>query len=229
MSAAVGVGVFSAVLASVVSVKMMDFFVKRHYGPAGEELVHVDDLSGGKGYDIMRYRRIREGSVPQRILSSLLDGGKNGVELGFVIIQGILVICTCVMMLVFGPGDQGYTGKAYEGIALLPYLGKQLDFLLQPLFGFSSPEAIAFPCTAIGAVGAALGIVPGFLEKGLINANDIAVFTAMGMTWSGYLSTHVSMLDALDARPLTGKAILSHTVAGICGGIIAHWLFVLLI
>jgi hypothetical protein len=51
----------------------------------------------------------------------------------------------------------------------------------------------------------------------------------MGMTWSGYLSTHVSMLDALDARPLIGKAILSHTIAGLCGGIIAHWIFVLVV
>jgi hypothetical protein len=229
MSAAVGVGVGSACLASVISVKLMDFFAKRYYGPAGEELVPVDAASGDDHYDILRYRKIREGNVAQRVLSSLLDGGKTGVELGFVITPGILVICTTVMLLVFGPGEQGYSGKAYEGIALLPFLGKHLEFLLQPLYGFSSPEAIAFPCTAIGAVGAALGIVPGFLEKGLINANDIAVFTAMGMTWSGYLSTHVSMLDALNARPLIGKAILSHTIAGLCGGIIAHWLFVLLV
>ena len=36
----------------------------------------------------------------------------------------------------------GYTGAAYEGIGLLPWIGRKLTFVLQPLFGFSSPEAI---------------------------------------------------------------------------------------
>ena len=53
--------------------------------------------------------------------------------------------------------------------------------------------------------------------------------TAMGMCWSGYLSTHVGMMDALDARHLTGKAIISHTIGGICAGISAHFIFMLLI
>ena len=51
----------------------------------------------------------------------------------------------------------------------------------------------------------------------------------MGMTWSGYLSTHVSMMDALGCRDLTGKAILSHTVAGLSAGVVAHWLFIILV
>lgn len=51
----------------------------------------------------------------------------------------------------------------------------------------------------------------------------------MGMCWSGYLSTHVGMMDALDARHLTGKAIISHTIGGICAGISAHFIFMLLI
>jgi hypothetical protein len=47
------------------------------------------------------------------------------------------------------------------------------------------------------------------------------------MCWSGYLSTHASMMDSLECKPLIGKAILSHTAGGLCAGIAAHWLFVL--
>jgi hypothetical protein len=80
--------------------------------------------------------------------------------------------------------------------------------------------------TAMGAVGAALGLVPTFQESGLIDGNAIAVFTAMGMCWSGYLSTDTAMLDALGYRELTPKTILAHTIGGLCAGIVAHWLFV---
>ena len=48
--------------------------------------------------------------------------------------------------------------------------------------------------------------------------NDIAVFTAMCMCWSGYLSTHVAMMDSLHCSDMTGKAIFSHTIGGLAGG-----------
>lgn len=162
-----------------------------------------------------------------RILNSLLDGGKSGVDLGLAIIPGVLIISTFVMMFTFGPGENGYTGAAYEGIALLPALAEKIDFVFEWLFGFTSPELVAFPMTALGAVGAALGLVPTFQESGLIDGNAIAVFTAMGMCWSGYLSTHTAMLDSLGYRELTSKAIIAHTIGGLAAGIIAHWLFVL--
>lgn len=162
-----------------------------------------------------------------RILNSLLDGGKSGVDLGLAIIPGVLIISTFVMMFTFGPGENGYTGAAYEGIALLPALAEKIGFVFDWLFGFTSPELVAFPMTALGAVGAALGLVPTFQESGLIDGNAIAVFTAMGMCWSGYLSTHTAMLDSLGYRELTSKAIIAHTIGGLAAGIIAHWLFVL--
>lgn len=162
-----------------------------------------------------------------RILNSLLDGGKSGVDLGLAIIPGVLIISTFVMMFTFGPGENGYTGAAYEGIALLPALAEKIGFVFEWLFGFTSPELVAFPMTALGAVGAALGLVPTFQESGLIDGNAIAVFTAMGMCWSGYLSTHTAMLDSLGYRELTSKAIIAHTIGGLAAGIIAHWLFVL--
>jgi rod shape determining protein RodA len=111
-------------------------------------------------------------------------------------------------------------------LGFLPAIAEKLDFLFYWLFGFESPELVAFPMTSLGAVGAALGLVPKFQASGLIDGNAIAVFTAMGMCWSGYLSTHTAMLDSLGYRELTSKAIIAHTVGGLCAGIVAHWLFV---
>lgn len=162
----------------------------------------------------------------------MLEGGKSGVTLGLDIIPGVIVITTIVMLLTKGPsivdGNAVYLGVAYEGVALLPRLGQLFSPILQPLFGFQSPEAIAFPFTSLGSVGgAAMGLVGPFLKEGLIGANEIAVYTAMGMCWSGYLSTHVGMMDALGTRQLASKAIASHTVGGIAAGVFAHYAFML--
>jgi hypothetical protein len=40
---------------------------------------------------------------------------------------------------------------------------------------------------------------------------------------SGYLSTHVAMMDTLKCSHLTGKAILCHTIGGLCAGVAANW------
>lgn len=77
--------------------------------------------------------------------------------------------------------------------------------------------------------GASISLIPSLVDAGLANAHDIAVFTAMCMCWSGYLSTHVAMMDCLKERDLTGKAILAHTIGGICAGIAANLLFTVLI
>ena len=161
-------------------------------------------------------------------MDALLEGGHNGVKMGVSIIPGVLIICTVVMMLINGPSVDGtYTGSAYEGIRLIPMIAEKLNFVLNPLFGFSSPEAIAVPVTALGAAGASLGLVATLADQGLVNAGDIAVFTAMCMCFSGYLSTHASMMDSLHCKELIGKAITSHTIGGLCAGIAAHWLYVL--
>ena len=47
----------------------------------------------------------------------------------------------------------------------------------------------------------------------------------MCMCWSGYLSTHVAMMSSLKVNKLTGKAILSHTIGGLCAGVAANWIF----
>jgi hypothetical protein len=213
------VGLVGAIIGSIISVRLMLHYSKKLYGD--EELNIVDDSQ----YDFLQYREIRQGTFLQRALDSILEGGKSGVEMGMAIIPGVLIICSIVMILTNGPGPNGYTGTAYEGVELLPLIAERFQFIIQPLFGFSSPEAIAFPITSIGAVGAALTLLPDFIENNLIGARDIAVFTAIGMCWSGYLSTHVAMMDQLDSRELTGKAILSHTIGGVVAGIAANLIY----
>ena len=222
---AVLVGNLGAVVGSIVSTRLMLRQTAKIYGKDAE--VECEGESGPV-IDIHHYRRIHRGNVGTRFIDALLEGGKSGVDMGLSIIPGVLIICTLVMMLTNAAPEGGFTGAAYEGIGLLPWLGEKIDFILMPLFGFSSAEAIAVPITALGAAGAAISIVENLVQHGLANAHDIAVFTAMCMCWSGYLSTHVAMMDSLKCHDLTGKAILSHTIGGLCAGIFANWCYQLL-
>ena len=219
------IGLVGAFIGSMVSTRIAQRLILKKHPEFDEYIVPQKDETGGEQ---VAETHVADQGLFLRILNSLLDGGKSGVELGLAIIPGVLIISTFVMMLTFGPGENGYTGAAYEGIALLPAIAEKLDFLFYWLFGFESPELVAFPMTSLGAVGAALGLVPKFQASGLIDGNAIAVFTAMGMCWSGYLSTHTAMLDSLGYRELTSKAIIAHTVGGLCAGIVAHWLFVVM-
>ena len=219
------IGNVGAILGSIISVRLMLIETRKYYGDeADEPAIEMDEADETSD----KVRIIRDGNMFQRVLDTVLEGGKTGVEMGLAIIPGVLIVCTFVMMLTFKMPAGGYTGAAYEGVGFLPWLGEKLTFILEPLFGFHSAEAIAFPITALGAVGGAISLVPEFLKNGLIGANDIAVFTAMGMCWSGYLSTHIGMMDALGVRKLSSKAIVSHTIGGLAAGVIAHYLFVLL-
>jgi len=219
------IGNVGALIGSIVSTRLMLRQTSKIYGK--EEMCVQDNDTG---FDMMNYREIRDGSVGERFIGAMLEGGASGVQMGLAIIPGVLIICTLVLMLTNGPSASGvYTGAASEGIALLPWIGEKLQFILVPLFGFQSPEAIAFPITSLGAAGAAIGLVPEMLKNGLIGGNEIAVFTAMGMCWSGYLSTHVAMMDGLKCRELTGKAIVSHTFGGLTAGISAHFIYLLIL
>ena len=216
-------GNLGAVVGSIVSTRLLLRSSKKLYGT---ETLALSPREMGQLTDAERQRK--KGFM-LRLLDSLLNGGKNGVELGLGIVPGVLVICTVVMMLTYGPSASGaYTGGAYEGIGLLPKLGDRLQFLFKPLFGFTSSACVSVPITALGSAGASLGMVPELLREGAAGANDIAVFTGMCMCWSGYLSTHVSMMDMLHCNELAAKSILCHTLGGLCAGVAAHWLFVLL-
>ncbi|MDL2315025.1 hypothetical protein LJC16_02065 [Bacteroidales bacterium OttesenSCG-928-C19] len=213
------IGLAGAVVGSIVSTRLMQrFILKAHPNFKNEEAVGGDEEQiSFKSKD----------GIFLRFLNAILDGGKTGVDLGLAIIPGVLIISTFVMMITFGPSVDGtYTGGAYEGIAALPFLAGKINFIFEWLFGFQSPELLAFPITSLGAVGAALGLVPRLQAEGLIDGNAIAVFTAMGMCWSGFLSTHTAMLDSMGFRSLTSKAIIAHTIGGLCAGVAAHWIFV---
>lgn len=224
---AVLIGTLAAVVGSVISVRLMQYFTKKEYGVDAMVVAETDD--GKECFDVLLFREIRKGNRLQRFMEALLDGAKEGLSMSLLAIPGVATICTVVMMLTNGPGIGGlYTGSAYEGIAVLPIIGGYLNVVLGPLLGFQDPSAIVFPLTSLGAVGAAMGTVPQLLKDGKIGANEIAVFTAMGMCWSGYLSTHVAMMEAIGARKMTMKAILSHTIGGFLAGVVAHFLFLIL-
>ena len=217
------VGLVGACIGSIVSTRLMQRFTLKSFPELDAPVCE------GTG-DEQQISFKSEGSVFMRFLNSLLDGGKDGVGIGFAIIPGVLCISTIVMMLTFGPsGEQGqYMGVAYEGVPVITWLAEKVQFIFDWLFGFKNGALISFPITALGAVGAAIGLVPRFIAEGIIDNNAIAVFTAMGMCWSGFLSTHTAMLDSLGYRKLIGKAIGAHTIGGLITGISAHWLFVLL-
>ena len=217
------VGLLGAVIGSIISTRLMQRFTLKAYPEMDSPVTEEEGTEQNISFK-------SEGNIFQRFLNAMLDGGKSGVGIGVAIIPGVLCISTLVMMLTFGAGGENgeYTGAAYEGVPVITWLADKVNVVFFWLFGFDSGELVGFPITALGAVGAALGLVPTFDAAGIIDNNAIAVFTAMGMCWSGYLSTHTAMLDSLGYRNLIGKAITAHTIGGLCAGIAAHWLFVLL-
>ena len=237
------VGFFGTMCGCVIATRLMQYFTLKMYpNYRHEDATAVTNYTGGEALPDVSFtqegdEKKQDTSLFVRVLNALLDGGKDGVSIGLAIIPGVLIISTLVMMLTFGGTAEGvdemgneiivYTGGAFQGTQLLPWLAGKLSFVFEWLFGFTAPELVAFPITALGAVGAALGLVPGFIAEGWVDGNAIAVFTAIGMCWSGYLSTHTAMLDTLGYRRLTSKAILAHTIGGLVAAILAHWLFVL--
>ena len=248
-------GFFGAMCGCVIATRLMQFFTIKMYpsfkfedaiSPEGQKPSvgeNVDAVTQDELYEesLRDASGVKEskGSIFVHVLNSLLDGGRDGVTIGLAIIPGVLIISTLVMMLTFGGSVEGidpngneivvYTGSAYEGTQLLPWLASKISFVFEYLFGFTAPELISFPITALGAVGAALGLIPEFTSKGIIDGNAIAVCTAMGMCWSGYLSTDAATLDSLGYRTLVPKAFLSTFIGGICAGIITHWTYVIVI
>lgn len=225
-------GILGAVIGSIVSTRLMQRLTLKAFPeldtPVIDEPEDTSEASRKLEGDEQQITYKSEGSPFMRFLNGILDGGKEGVSIGLAIIPGVLVISTLVMMMTFGPsGENGtYLGVAYEGVPIITKLADKINVVFYWLFGFQFPQLISFPITALGAVGAALGLVPKFIAQGIIDSNAIAVFTAMGMCWSGYLSTHTAMLDSLGYRKLIGKAIAAHTIGGLVAGIAAHWMHV---
>lgn len=213
--ASVLIGNIGVVIGSIVSVRLMLYFTR-------------DDKKENtvQSPPDINTREIRSGGIGSRFINALMDGGKTGVNMGISIIPGVLIICTFVIMLSFNAGENGYTGGAYEGIGLMPQIGNKFKFILKPLLGFDSDIALSVPLTALGSAGAAISLIPGMLASGNITGDNIAVFTAICMCWSGYLSTHIAMMDALGTPEKSGKAIISHTIGGLVAGISAHLIYI---
>ncbi|MCR5064977.1 MAG: nucleoside recognition domain-containing protein, partial [Bacteroidales bacterium] len=142
------VGLLGAFIGSVISTRLMQRLTLKSYPeldcPVTEEEGTEQNISFKS-----------EGSVFQRFLNAMLDGGKSGVGIGVAIIPGVLCISTIVMMLTFGPsGANGeYTGAAYEGVPVITWLADKVNFIFYWLFGFESGALVGFPITALGAVG----------------------------------------------------------------------------
>ena len=218
------VGLFGAFCGSVISTRLMQRSCLKAY----PELDAPVNEKGQKEFELVPEEE-KNKSVFMRFLDAILDGGKNGVELGLQIIPGVLIITTAVIMLTFGAGPDGvYNGGASQGVPVLPWLAEKIHWVFEWLFGFEDMRLIAFPMTALGAVGAALGLLPTFNAAGILDGNAIAVFTAIGMCWSGFLSTHTAMLDSLGYRKVISKALVAHAIAGLCAGVIAHFLYLLI-
>ena len=219
------IGLFGAFCGSIISTRMMQHACRKAWKAEMEEPVLV------ASQEELAEERIESGKkdgIFMRFLNALLDGGKNGVELGLQIIPGVLIITTAVIMITFGAGPDGvYTGASSQGVPILPWLAGKIHWVFEWLFGFDHMELIAFPMTALGSVGASLGLLPSFDKAGFLDGNAIAVCTAIGMCWSGFLSTHTAMLDSLGWRKAISKALGSHAVAGLCAGIIAHFTYML--
>jgi hypothetical protein len=79
----------------------------------------------------------------------------------------------------------------------------------------------------LGSVGAAVAMVPKFLESGIVGAKEICVFTAIGICMAGFLSTHVGMMDGIKERDLTNVAIVTHLAGSLSAGVFGHALFLL--
>ena len=217
------VGFVGAICGSIISTRLMQRSCLKDY----PELDSPVSATLEEGFPELEEKQKKD-SVFMRFLNAILDGGKNGVELGLQIIPGVLIITTAVIMITFGPGEGGvYDGSSSQGVPILPWLAEKIHWVFEWLFGFKDMELIAFPMMALGAVGASLGLLPTFNAAGILDGNAIAVFTAIGMCWSGFLSTHTAMLDSLGYRKVISKALGAHTIAGLCAGVIAHFLYLL--
>lgn len=219
-------GLVGAIIGSIIATRLMQRLVLKECPQyKDEDVISSDETTERTPYET--HPDDPRQTLFVRVLDALLDGGKSGVEVGLAIIPGVLIISTLVMTLTFGtdPDTGTYTGEAYQGTELLPLLAGKAGFVLKWLFGFNASELVAFPITALGTVGAALGLIPEMMSKGIIDSNAIAVFTAMGMCWSGFLSADAATLDSLGYRHFISRSFTCTFIGGIAAGIVTHWLF----
>lgn len=213
------IGLFSALVGSVISVHLMSRHTRKYYKISKEEWKADRSFKN----DYVDAPRKANPATFERVLNTMLDGAKSGIAMGRDIFPCAVTIAIIILMCVWGPGEGGvYDGSACQGLNLLPRIGEVLLPVTKVLFGFQDGLDIIFPMTSIAACGAAMGLVPAMKAAGTLCANDIAVFVAMGMCWSGYLANVAGMMEALKERKFTTAVIITHTIGGLCAGIVAH-------
>ncbi len=148
------------------------------------------------------------------------------MDVGLAIIPGVITICTLVMMLTNGASAAELTpvplmkeSLSFHGLerSLNSSYHRFLDSQMHPESPFRSRHSV-LPVPQSDWYRTWQKPEPS-------SPIDVAVFTAMCMCWSGYLSIHVAMMSSLKVNKLTGKAILSHTIGGLCAGVVANWIF----
>jgi len=214
------IGKLGALVGSIVSVRLM----LRHTAKAFGTTENATEDTYAQ-FDIINYRITREGTLFNRFMETILSGGHRGVKMGLSIAPGVLIICTIILILTNGASDYGFTGGAFEGVGLIPAIGEMLSFIITPLFGFSDTSAIAIPMTALGSAGASMGLIPVMVADGTIISRDVAVIVGMIMCWSGFMSTHLAMMENLGFPKLAGRSILYHTIAGVAAGVSANVIY----
>ena len=105
------IGLLGAFVGCIVSTRLMQRFVVKAY----PRFLEQNAIEGSAKFAAKEDEvEVEEKSKFIRTLNALLDGGRTGVDVGFAIIPGVLIISTLVMILTFGPSIDGtYTGAAY--------------------------------------------------------------------------------------------------------------------
>ncbi len=113
------IGNLGAIVGSIVSVRLMAYQIQKSGYFNNKVSLKPNALKEDSSQED------HDDSFFIRFMTSMLEGGKNGVEMGMAIIPGLVFVCTLIMVLTFGPQDPsvGYQGLAYEGTALLPEIG----------------------------------------------------------------------------------------------------------
>lgn len=234
------IGSAGALVGSVVSVRLMAFLTSRiakgEWTPDTkrrlEELKEMEQEAKliRESESIQNQTDLGETrSFIERFLSAVIDGGRYGVDIGLGMIPGVLVICSCLMILLMKAPPGGYSGEAFEGVGLIPAWMTWFRPIVQPVLGLSSDAMVGLTVACLGSAGAAVSLLQKMRAIGLtLASHEISVFAAFAILWSGFLATHVAIMDALGFRRFMAAAIWSHLFAGIVAGITANYLYQLL-
>ena len=119
--AAAMIGFAGAIVGSIISTRLMQTMIKSEFHNIPREV--PQDLEENVSFK-------SKGHFSMRFLNATLDGGKAGVDLGLAIIPGVLIISTAVMILTLSAKDPSgvYSGAAYEGVPVIPYLANKIGW-----------------------------------------------------------------------------------------------------